>query len=882
MDGVNIGPRVISIPILRLTQRTEAGNGTHRAPPFGIGLGDEFVDLNRIYGGSGAMTELRSSRLLAYLAVVAVFQSTALAQLPDHPVITEVYTDPPGLTDGPVGRDPANQHQSYIELQLPTLAALDPTLNAEALAMTFYEVEGDFSSSGNALVNYRIDLPPFDFNPANGTTLGAILRPPNGVVVIGWVDYVGDPPTDLAGTPSTRVGLINGGITTTTDFTFIALNGAQFTGTTNFPVSPAVSLINMPNEATSGIIQNGSAAYLLVNRDAAGYVELYDDGDTAHVPPLSNADPGLPTGLILGVSALLDGMAGNDHSRFDVLKHPYDAPTGQEIDLENVLPLGGAFSLLVPQIAEASGNGYARRFVDVVKTTEDGISFNEDPIADSMGACRTISNNGPFFPTPGRAPSVTSAPELSVGLPAIQLFDVLAGTTGGPGITCANVGGNFGMNVTAAPGAGNNPSVATFATGDVATVLTGQTLVFPNIAVTVPFGTTAGALATAPVTVSATNANGLDPAVVNPAGATTATVQVLNPTTGLNAALLPFQATAFAAIQGLPKQPGVNNEFLGTSLAQFVADNLFGMVDDERHNGLLLLDPATNLSDPFLVDAMEDDMPDLPDFFVNFPSPAGLDDLVTTILNSAEVVFGNGTYDDNFNATMTAVRAIELTIAETRTSGGAFVPTERVHFADATGRGGAPDSGLSNAISARGFELALLDTNVQQLGTLESGQTDDFGLIVEVGQTRAGAQVVSGEFVFLSFTGGLEGSDIDDLDVPPHNNQTNIIYLDLDLLDSILGCETITRLFVIDGNGGSTVNVIEAFSLNAMCGHKGDVNLDGAVNGKDIQPFIEQVFTPGDPGLVIAACAADLSKNGSVGMEDIPLMVDVLLDRPIP
>jgi hypothetical protein len=47
-------------------------------------------------------------------------------------------------------------------------------------------------------------------------------------------------------------------------------------------------------------------------------------------------------------------------------------------------------------------------------------------------------------------------------------------------------------------------------------------------------------------------------------------------------------------------------------------------------------------------------------------------------------------------------------------------------------------------------------------------------------------------------------------------------------------------------------------------------------------PFIEQVFTPGDPGLVIAACAADLSKNGSVGMEDIPLMVDVLLDRPIP
>ena len=830
------------------------------------------------------MAGLRCSRLFIPLVAMGMLQAATFGQVPDHPVITEVYSDPPGLNDGPVGRDLTNLHQGYIEIYLPPLGALDPALNEEALALTFYEVEGDSSSSGNTLVNYRIDLPPFDFNPINGTTLGAVLRPDSGVVVIGWVDYVGNPPTGLAGTPSTRVALINGGITGTTDFEFIALNGGQFTGTINFPVPLAVSLIHMPNEASSGIIQNGSSAYLLVNRDAVGYVELYDDKDTAHVPPLANADPALPTGLVLGLPALLDGMAGNDHGRFDVIEQPYVTPTGQDIDLETVLPLGGAFSLLVPQVDEGLDNGYARLFVDIVKTTEDGIAFNEDPIADSIGAYRTISNVGPFFPTPGRVPSVASPPELSVGLPAGQLFDVLVGTTGRPGIASANAGGNFGMNVTAVPGAGSNPVAATFGVGDVATVLTGQTKVFPSIAATVPIGTAGGTIVTTPVSVSATNTNGLDPAVVNPTGATTATVQVLNPTTGLDAALLPFQATVFAAIQGLPDsdQPGVFNEFLGTSLAQFVADNLFGLVDDERNNGLLLLDPLTDLSDPFLVDAMEDDLPDLPAFFINVPSPAGLDDLVTTILNSAEVVFGNGTYDDNFNATLTAVRAIELTIAETRTSGGIFVPTERVHYVDANGRGGAPDSGLTNVTTTHGFELALLDTNVQQAGTLETGQTDDFGLIVEVGRTRLGATVVPGEFVFLSYTGGLEGSDIDNLDVPPHNNQTNIIYLDLDLLDTIIGCETITRLFVIDGSGSSTVNIIEAFSLNTSCGRKGDVNLDGKVNGKDIQPFIEQVFTPGDPGVVFAACAADLSKNGIVGMEDIPLMVDVLLDRPIP
>ncbi|MFQ5430091.1 MAG: hypothetical protein ACE5E1_07245, partial [Phycisphaerae bacterium] len=601
---------------------------------------------------------------------------------------------------------------------------------------------------------------------------------------------------------------------------------------------------------------------------------------TLHVPPLANADPSLPTGTVLGTSALFDGLAGNDHFRFDVLCQPYITPTGKDIDLETVLPFGGAFSLIVPQIEEDLGNGYARLFLDSVKTTEDAVPFNEDPIADAVGVYRTVSNDGPFFPTPGRAPSTATAPELSVGMAPVQVFTVLVGTTGRPGILAANVGGSFAMDVTAAPGVSSDPTVATFGPADVDTVLTGQTPVFPSIAATVPLAAVPGATATVPVTVTAVNGVVGDPAVVNPTGATTATIQAIRPTTGLDDLGLPFQATAFVAIQGLPKQPGVPNEFLSTSLAQFVAANLGGLVDDERHNGPQLLNPLTDLSNPIIVDVMEDDMPDLPLFFINFPSLAGLDDLVTTILNSAEVVFGNKTYEDNFNATLTAVRGIELTIGETRTSGGTFVPTERVHYADAVGVAGDPHSGLTGATTTHGFELALLDTNVQQAGTLESGQTDDFGLIVEVGRTRLGATVVPGEFVFLSYTGGMEGADIDTVDVPPHNNQTNIIYVDLDALDTVLGCETITRLFVIDGSGSSAINVIEAFSLNVFnpCTCKGDVNFDGSVDGQDIAGFMDQLLAPGDPTTQTAACAADLSGNLLIGMEDLPLMVNELLN----
>ena len=100
----------------------------------------------------------------------------APAQGPDHPVITEVYTNPPGLNDGPVGRDPANLHQEFLEIYLPTAAKLNLALNKDALRLTLYEVEGDSSSSGLELVNYRIDLPTFDLDAGNGITPGAVPR----------------------------------------------------------------------------------------------------------------------------------------------------------------------------------------------------------------------------------------------------------------------------------------------------------------------------------------------------------------------------------------------------------------------------------------------------------------------------------------------------------------------------------------------------------------------------------------------------------------------------------------------------------------------------------------------------------------------------------
>lgn len=728
------------------------------------------------------------------------------AAMPDHPIVTEVFQDPVGLTDGPVGRDPSNLHQSFIEIYLPPASDLRPGLDPDALRLTFYEVEGDVTSPGLGLVNYRIDLPPFDVDPTNGITPGAIARPPSGVVVIGWVDYLGSPPVDLLGTPDARVALVDGGITAAGDFTFVALNGGQFSGTTNFPVPEAVSSIDLPLEATSGIIQNGSGVYLLVDRDDPGYVELFDD---EAIPAGGSADPDLPGGTVLGTSALLDAYATNDDDLFDPNAPPHTLPGNRNVDLVKVLPSGGAYTLLAPQVPFA--RGHQRLFGDLPKTTEDADPLNDDPIAD-FRRYRPIDLLGPLgLPSPGRALFTTSPPELALARESLQILDVIAGTTSRPGMRAANAGGDFAMQASATPGPSSDPSIVSVGPGEPDVALQGQTTVSPRIEATAPLDAIDGSTATALLTVNASTVDPADPPTLNPLQTVDATFRVLNPTTGSDPAGLPFQATTFAALQGLQDDPFVLNEFPATSLGRFVAANLGGIVKDDRGNAPFLLSPFLNLSDSVLMDQLEDDMPTDPLAYINPLSSTG-EDLRTVVLGSAEVLAGWLTYSES--TTATGVRALELTIPETRTHGGIFSPTERVHFVDPGGRF-APGSPFLDSTTTRGFELALIDTNAVGPGRIESGSSDDFGLVVQVGLTEPGAAVIPGEFVFLSYLGGLEGADIDGVDVPPHGSHLVIVYLDLDPLHSVLGIDTIRRLYVVDAGSESAVNLVEVFSLNA-------------------------------------------------------------------
>jgi hypothetical protein len=297
------------------------------------------------------------------IALAMGWSGGARAMVPDHPVITEIY-QAPLATGGPVGRNAVDPHQEFIEIYLPPSAGLAPGLDKDALNIAFYSIEGDSSSLELAQVNYRIDLPTFDLDPSNGLT--GLARPSSGVVVLGWVEFLGNPPIGLFGAPDSRLALINGGITSTTDFTFIAINGAMYSGTTNFPVPTAISHIDLSTHPSLGLIEQGSNAFLLVNRDDPGYIELCGIAE----PLACDSFPNLPAGTVLAASSLLDGFASNDDSNFEIDRQPYAAPSGDNIDLEFVLPLGGAFSPLIPQVPE-TGDGYQRRFVDSVKTTQD-------------------------------------------------------------------------------------------------------------------------------------------------------------------------------------------------------------------------------------------------------------------------------------------------------------------------------------------------------------------------------------------------------------------------------------------------------------------------------------------------------------------------------
>lgn len=747
---------------------------------------------------------MRFKGALCILILLGAPATYCVAQVPDHPIITEIFNNPPG-SDGPTARDVTNPHQEFLELYLPTAGELNPALNKDALNLTYYEIEGDSANSQIGFVNQRFDLPTIDLDSTNGVTSGALERPSSGVVVLAWVDYdTFDPPQDLAGTPSTRVGLINNGITVSpAGVMFIAINGAEFTGTTNFPVPIAESKIDIPNDNVSGVFKNGSSAYLLVNRDDPGYVSLEDRSTGGD----SFAD--LPGGGVLGLSALLDGIGGNDDVSFVESAQPY--VEGTDIDLVAVLPVGGVFTPWVAQISEGSGAGYARRFVDVLRTTEDAIGGNEDPAFDATEYYRNVFNTGPFFPTPGVVVFSTSPPELGVPLANRLTFEVLANTTGRPGLLCANRGGNFPIDIAVTPGASSDPTVASFGTADSALQVLGQTEAFPQISVTVPASAPNGAIVSVPVTFQATNSSGGDPAVVNPVQGSTAVATVLNPTRALDAGGSPIETTVFAAVQGFGADPGVLNEFLESDLGAFAAANVGSTVGGSTGNLATLLDPGTDLEDILVVDPLRQSFPSSEASFINVLSSAGTDDLTTTLLTSAKVASGSSAYAASISTDQTAIRAIEFDIPETMTKGGTFSPSERLYFANATGGVNDKRSGLNAVTTSRTFELAIIDTNTTNSG-IESGDADDFGVIVEVGQVQPGASVATGEFLFLSYSGGLEGEDIDTVDVPGIN-ATDAILFDLDNLSDVLGVETITRVFVVDSGVGGTLNVMDVLSL---------------------------------------------------------------------
>ncbi len=790
--------------------------------------------------------------ILASALVVMAVGVTARGQVPNHPVITEVYFDPNGVNDGPIGRDSTNPHQEFVEIYLPTCAELDTALSCSALNITFEEVEGDHTSMELGQLNYRWDLPTFCVLANSASCpVNTIPRPNSGIVVLGWVDYGDATPTTLAGTVNTRVALIKGGLTAEDgDYVFVAINGQQFGGTNNFATLAAESLIEwgaagqLSDEVRTGQIENGSGVYLLLNRDGAGYVTLYDEKDSAHQPPTFSADPDLPGGTVLPTGVLFDAFANNDDSGFDVLLQPLNSPVDPAcstdpvkcIDLETILPNGGAFSNLVAQLPEkvtsppdpGTANGYARVYLDQAKTTET--TATNDPVSDALNAYRHVRNAGPFFPTPGFVPSTTSPPELAVAGPPAQITTILAGVSAPVEILAANVGGNspIDMTVTSA-GPSSNSSFATFSPGVAALGVSGGSIGTPSVLVSASL-TAAGQSPTAPITVTATN--GGAPAITNPVQTTTVTATVIEPTTGQNATGQPFQTTVFVAIQGITDAPGVTNELLQTDFGAFLAGQADITALESEGNSAILLNPATNIVDQPTILPLRKKLPvdgEECSKWLDFAGPVGKLDLGQTVAQSAEVLSGAATYDQNFvigfdcaGVATDAVRAVRFNHPDGFAFDGTFSPSETVQFVGERGDVGKPLNGLSDATTTRTFELALIDTNVRSSANnpIESGAKDDFGLILQVrdietppvGQTPP---VESGEFVFLSFTGGKQGADIDTLDIPPGPSVMNLIFLDLDNLHSVLGIRTIEQIIVVQAGTG-TVDIVEAYTLRPV------------------------------------------------------------------
>ncbi len=63
--------------------------------------------------------------------------------------------------------------------------------------------------------------------------------------------------------------------------------------------------------------------------------------------------------------------------------------------------------------------------------------------------------------------------------------------------------------------------------------------------------------------------------------------------------------------------------------------------------------------------------------------------------------------------------------------------------------------------------------------------------------------------------------------------------------------------------------------------HKGDVNLDGRVNGGDIQPFVAQVLVGGTPGS-LSACAADVNGDAVANGDDVAQFIACVMSGGCP
>jgi hypothetical protein len=758
-----------------------------------------------------------SSRKLLLAIAIAIalgllLPAAATAQLPSHPIITEAFLNPAG-NDGPIGVAP-NDHQEFIEIYLPPASALEASLSADNLNLTLYDVEGDFASLGRGHVNWRIDLPTFDLNPNNGTTPGAVARPSSGLVVLGWLDYlkpalVGGPPPDLAGTPSTRVPLVNLE-SPVVGFAFIGINGNQFGGTTNFPTPVAISFLDLVTHPYTGLFENGSGAMLLMDRDHPSYVELCSIED----PAICNTDADLANAR-LPMAPLLDAFAANDHVLFDPDLQPYLAPTGDSIDLESALQLGGLYSTVTPQVPER-GEGYSREFLDVQKTTEDAIALNENPARDSE-RYQGVDVNGPFVPTPGKAVSTTDPASLSVRVESPDILKVLTDTTVRPSPESANIGGDFGMSfTTTAFEMFDAPNISVRGTTSECDPK-GQVLVYPEFEVSVSPIAVPGETAVVATLVDATVAEVGDPPLTNDIAFGTITVRAVNPTTGKDAEGNPFQATSLIAIVGIADDPLVANEFAASELGQYIAARAGIDVADSDGKLDILLNPATDLSNPAVVAPLISALPTAPAAYIGEAGPIGKESLAQTVATSAQVVSGSTAYSDSFNGG-NLIKARRFTnssvLGSARTSGDpSYSPNGRVNYFS-SGGGLTRGNGYWNATTNRDFEIAILETNLEG-AVLETGSKDDFGIILKVESVFAGSPVVPGEFVFLSMMGGREGTDIDTLRVPPDDpTLMNVVLIDLDPLDTVLRVASISDVYLVDANGESEVDPLEVFYLS--------------------------------------------------------------------